>query len=410
MALVTVNDVGVLSGVISMPLVGVWIADLKIDQPDGTGFDAGTAVTISGESGWSLSGTVAPDRSGDFLDAVHVRVLGGKAGMAKTAQAKAYVQPGAYARDVIKGLASSAGESVSSTADSVIMATNLTAWAVMAVPCARALETLLDVVAPAAHWRILADGTLWVGNESWTSLDGTYDLLSANPTEGFYDLGVEAPTITPGVSITSVGNVNRVEHEIAADKIRSRVWVDLSEGQRGAAAAIQAIVEHTTAKFDYFALYQATVKSQSSDWTTVDVQPAKAGVPGLSNVPLRHGLPGFSAQVSSGATVLVGWDSGNPSKPYACLWGGGETVQDCVVKASAIHLGDSSGTQPAVMGNDCTTRFSNLESALNNLMFLPSTEVTGTAGPYPIVATVGPKLIPPISNPPAIKATVVNVK
>jgi len=77
MALVSANDVAVLNGTIMMPLIGVWVADFVLDQPDGTGFDAGTKVTIASENGFELKGTVAPNRTGDYLDAVHVRILGG---------------------------------------------------------------------------------------------------------------------------------------------------------------------------------------------------------------------------------------------------------------------------------------------------------------------------------------------
>ena len=105
MSQVTINGVNVLSGSIVMPLRGVWTADLVIDQPDGSGFDAGTSVSIESEDGLTFTGTVAPDRTGDFLDAVHVRVLGGAGGMATTLTARGYVQPGAFVRDVLNGIA-----------------------------------------------------------------------------------------------------------------------------------------------------------------------------------------------------------------------------------------------------------------------------------------------------------------
>ncbi len=74
MSLVTANGVTVIGGSIMMPLRGVWSADLVIDQPDGSGFDAGTAVAIKCADGIELDGTVVPDRTGSFLDAVHVRL------------------------------------------------------------------------------------------------------------------------------------------------------------------------------------------------------------------------------------------------------------------------------------------------------------------------------------------------
>src|SRR5690348_17741540 len=118
MPLVTANGVGVLKGTVILPLVGVWTADLQLDQVDGTGFSAGTKVTITSENGFKLSGVVAPDRTGDFLESVYVRILGGAGGMAKTVTARSYVQPGAFVKDVLQGLSTDSGEALSSTISS----------------------------------------------------------------------------------------------------------------------------------------------------------------------------------------------------------------------------------------------------------------------------------------------------
>lgn len=333
MSLVTANNVAVLSGTIAMPLVGVWTADLVLDQVDGTGFDAGTRVTISSTSSddlttFTLSGVVAPRRTGSFLDAVHVRIIGGAGGLARMASARSYVQPGAFVRDVVNGLTQDSGEMLSGTADAGFLGGNLTAWAVMTMPVSQALETLIGIVSPAINWRILADGTLWIGTESWTAITPTIDSIEQSPMYGTFDLGVETPSIVPGTSISGVGNINRVEHQISAGKIRSRVWVDL-QGARGIADAVGTIVAQATAEFDYFALYRFKVASQSSDLLTVGVNPIAPNdrrLAGLGSVPVRAGS-GVKVQFAQGAEVLVGWDGGDPRSPYACLGLSSDSVQ-----------------------------------------------------------------------------------
>lgn len=325
MALITANSIAVLSGTIMMPLYGVWTADLVIDQPDGSGFSAGTSVEIKSADGFTLNGTVAPDREGDFLDAVHVRVLGGVGGMGTTATPKGYVQPSAFVRDVVNGLLNDAGESLSSTVAQSLLTTNLTAWMVSERPCSEALDILIDLVAPSSGWRVLADGKIWIGVESWVDSDAAFEILNTNPVEGMYELGVATLAIVPGVNLSGVGHVSRVEHEILPNQIRSHVWVP-AEQQPGLADSIEKLVDHRLAKLDYFALYDAKVKSQSADLTTVDLTPEDSRIGGLQRVPLRHGLPGCAVQVPNGVTVRLGWDRGDPRMPFAALWNGGENV------------------------------------------------------------------------------------
>lgn len=345
MALITINNIAVLSGTIMMPLVGVWTADLVIDQPDGSGFDAGTSVTIACANGVTLSGTVALDRTGDFLDAVHVRVLGGAGGLGKQATPTCYTQPGAYVRDVVNGLVSDSGETLSDTADADFLGTNLTAWSVVQVPTAQALKTLIAIVQPGLSWRILSDGKLWIGSESWPASTVSYELIEAHPTMGTYDLGFESPTITPGINLAGVGQVNRVEHTIESNRIRSHVWVNMpnADTDRGIKGAIDAMVKSAMAGIDYFALYDAKVVSQSSDLASVDVQPIDPRLPGYGSVPLRHGLPGVKVQVAPGAILRLGWDRGNPSLPFAALWDGGETVTKIVLSATTVYIGAEGG-------------------------------------------------------------------
>lgn len=334
MANTTINGVAVIRGTISMELVGVWIADLEIDQPDGTGFDAGTSVTIQ-TANVSLVGTVVPDRTGDFLDAVHVRVLGGAGGMMQPATPRNFIQPGAYARDVVNSLCSDGGEKLSATADATFIASNLAAWSISAGTVTQGLRALLDIKAPTFNWRILTDGTLWMGTESWPTSGGTFDIITQDPKENSYDLGVDSPWIVPGVSVDGVGNVNRVEHIIARSKIRSHVLVDIPGEERGIRADVAGIVAQEMAQIDYFGLYECKVVTQSGDLSTVDVQPSVAKFGGFQRVPLRLGLPGVTAQFAPGAKVLLGWMGGDPSQPYAALFQGGETLLALTVGSGA---------------------------------------------------------------------------
>jgi len=82
--------------------------------------------------------------------------------------------------------------------------------------------------------------------------------------------------------------------------------------------AIEAIVGRITARVDYHALYPARVLQQRADGT-LDLVPDSMRVPSCQRVPYRT-LRGLSVEVSAGARVLLGYEEGDPSKPYAALW------------------------------------------------------------------------------------------
>jgi hypothetical protein len=350
MALVTCNGVAVISGSVIRPRVGVWAADLVLDQSDGTGFDPGTKVTIESEGGYELVGTVDPNRAGDFLDAVHVRILGGAAGMNKASTPRGYVQPHAFVRDVLDGIFGDAGETMSATTDAGLLAKNVAAWSILGThPASWNLRALLGIVAPSMSWRVLADGTVWIGDESWPTATGTFDTIRYEPSEGSYLLGVEAPFVVPGTNLDGVGRVNLCVDTIEAGRLRTHVYVDMpSEGDRDIAETVGRMVKQATAGIDFFARYDCKVISQSADLTTVDVQPFgernEKLLGGLQRVPVRAGT-GIKIKFAPNARVLLGWDGGDPSKHFVTDGVSGETPL-------GIQL---AGTHPSPLWDDFQT-------------------------------------------------------
>lgn len=328
MALLTANGVGVIGASIVMPLYGCWTADLLLDNPDLTGFDAGAAVTIRCDGGLEFSGVVVPDRSGDFLDSTHVRVIAGKGGMSKAATVQGYVQPGARVQDVLSQLANDGGESLSSDIDPSLLSQNLNAWATLAGTVAAGVKQLIDIVVPAANWRFTADGKLLVVTDSWpTSSDG-YDLLHKDPAQRQFMLAVDTFTVVPGVDLDGVGRVNRVEHVLEGAAVRSTVWTQVADEDRGIAGSIQSLARQELTRVDFLGKYDAKVVKQSSDGTKCDLEPADARIPKMRDVPIRNGVANTVCKVAPGTTLRLGWDSGNPQYPYCEAWQGGETIQE----------------------------------------------------------------------------------
>lgn len=92
--------------------------------------------------------------------------------------------------------------------------------------------------------------------------------------------------------------------------------------------SLRALVESFVGKrLDYQALYPATVVNMMPSGT-VDVVPddAKIRGTGFQGIPIRHGLPGFTVEVSHGSRGLLGFEAGDPQRPYFSLWQNGTWV------------------------------------------------------------------------------------
>lgn len=101
-------------------------------------------------------------------------------------------------------------------------------------------------------------------------------------------------------------------------------------------------------QIDYFAFYPGTLKAMSADKKKVDVDPDnKKLLPGMGSIRLKLGMPGATVDVEpgTGSRLLIGFEEGDPSKPYAMLWEQGEHVNHATLTADKITL-NASGAQP----------------------------------------------------------------
>src|SRR6185295_696324 len=93
-------------------------------------------------------------------------------------------------------------------------------------------------------------------------------------------------------------------------------------------------------------LYDATVDVCSADGATLDVTPLDKRLPPQKGVELRVGVPGAVATFQPNCVVMLGWDGGDPKKPY-CVphWKQGAVVTKLVLKATHVYLGDEAGAK-----------------------------------------------------------------
>ncbi len=219
MALLTVAGFGVVRGVLAFPRIGAWHADLELDTLDAP---VG-AVTIDVSAGeLVLSGTVS--QGGEYQGLARLRIVGGADGLRKAARPRHYVRP--QLRLPLADLIAGAGEKLSPTVDGSLLGAHLNAWSTLAQPTGLQIAALVERATPAGtSWRLLEDGTVWLGPEAWPDSGITeWREIDQAVRDRRLEIALDAPTLVAGTMLGDF-KVDYVEHIIDGETARSRIWI-----------------------------------------------------------------------------------------------------------------------------------------------------------------------------------------
>jgi hypothetical protein len=308
------EGLSVISGRIGMPRIGAWTADLWVASS--------TVVTgpvdLQVSPGLTLRGTVA--RAGVHETLLHVRIVGGANGLRSFVTPKHYTAP--TLRVVLKDLLADVGETLSSTVSPTLLNTQFQHWTTLRMPAARAIRCVLERAASGISWRHLPDGTFWIGSETWPESAVNYADLDAMPEDDVLRLILDAPELLPGTAIAG-RRLDAIDYELRAGGLITTAWLASSDPMaqpfdrlKGAFTALAGPVPTAL----YQNLYRARVLKQHANLKRLDLQADAVEIPPLSNIPLRIGVPGLDATLAPGHSLLLGWENGQPDRPYASLW------------------------------------------------------------------------------------------
>jgi hypothetical protein len=388
MSFATLAGYPILSGSVTLPRQGVWHADLVIDAdaaPSGpAALGLGAALT--------LQGTV--QRSGIFAGEVRVRVVGGKGLLQTELSPQWYV--GAPVSVPLRDLVEGAGEVLSSTCDTGVLGTVLEpGWARLSGEAGVALGQLLEGLG--ATWRVLPDGSVWVGPETWPAASGMADLvvLDDDGSDALMVATTEAPTLLPGQTLQG-RRVSAVEYSVEPSSVRLSVVFEVRAapaiGDRAKAAFFALLERVVGRRTRYLGTRAATVVLQHGDGT-LDVKFDDTGYPPLTNIPIWTGAPDDTLTVEQGTRVAVSWLGGDPRSPVALLWLGTgaktRTVKasdKATIDAPTIVLG--SGGLPAARQSDMAQSTSGPASTTPVILTIGAT-------PVPVATPSGPGTITP---------------
>jgi hypothetical protein len=343
MSLVTANGLTAYDFQMRRPRIGAWHADMLIDSSE----ELHGAVALVIDNGFrTFKGTAV--RTGEFAETAYMRVVAGAAGLGLSATPRHY--NGASIGTILRDLARDAGEQLADGADAGVLAAPVDAWTTPAIPIGSAIGALLQAWAPAGTaWRMLADGTLWVGPETWpgAGLDAsTYQIIDEPFEEASIFIHLDRPAIDPGSTFEG-RRVSYVQDDVGhTTPVQCRVWFEddkVSDLGR-MREALAALSNSVRPKVDYRALYWGRVVAQSGG--TVDVEMEDANVPGMGKVPL-YNPAGMSQDGVVGGRVLVGW-TWPRLEAYAIAFDGTETVGKRVIAGGQVFVGAEAGADAAV--------------------------------------------------------------
>lgn len=218
---ITVNGYNVIEGSLDMPRLGAWQATLKVDVL--TISKVQGPVTISIDRGaLTLTGFVSTARSGEQVDSGYIRAVGGAGGLQNLSKPQYY---GSTALKLpLSDLLTKAGETLSATSDATLLGTQLNSWTVIQQATGTAISALLQKVDSSA-WRVLPDGSVWAGTETWPASSVSAQIVQANPGNGEYEIATESATLLPGTTLNGL-QVSYVCHYLESEKQRTRFLVE----------------------------------------------------------------------------------------------------------------------------------------------------------------------------------------
>ena len=221
--MITANNLPVTALRFAKPPTGVWVASLEVTTDD----------ALSGAIEIRQDGLAVPflgtafRRSEPVVGSCRIDVLGGKGGFAsKALPSKSY--EGVTARAIVSDILSELGEVLAPSSSKNVLNKAIPYWTRVSGKIGQGkaiLSTLTEALG--ATWRVLPDGTVWVGLETWPTLE-EFEATELNRDDSSSSVVIAPETIglLPGV-IYGGRKVGRVEDSFSrSDPLRTTFWTE----------------------------------------------------------------------------------------------------------------------------------------------------------------------------------------
>lgn len=326
-ALVTVNGVAVSGGAVTFPLVGTWHGELEIAADSDDALTGAATLSIGGVE---FVGFATPGVSDGKRVTLHI--VGGAGGLGTAVEPQHYDAP-TYERILSAALAVG-GESLSATSDGI--SGPVRQWTRAAGVVSDAVRAIADDAG--LSWRVIPDGSVWVGSETWDTVTVEHVLEDQAPTQSCVTIEVESASVLPGVTFLG-SRVTSVVYRIGTAAIRAEVYSGTAGDEL--AAMLGTFVDRRLARVDYHAPYVARVLSQNAD-DSCELRVFDARIPSMSRIPIRPGVAGVtSLRVAAGTDCVLMFEDGKPSRPVVTGFVQAACTSIAIDASSLVSLGDA---------------------------------------------------------------------
>ena len=311
------GDLPVLNGSLVESIRGNWFGTFGLHGTTAPAEGSSASIVFARESGAEnvFAGTVRRVGRSAGSVAISVSLVGG-AGKLLAELAPRDHAPGTTqipAGLVAKGIAADAGEQLAAGVEAALDGRTLRRWTRIAMPGRDALDELADALG--WGWRVMRDGKIWIGAETWPALDATR-FLSAVPDELGAVYATDGAPIRPGVTLSTPEGERRiveVVYTVSAGAQRATVRAVVPGDPRPVRESREL----------YLATYAGTVQAQDANDGSVEVVPddprlGDASRP-LRGVPLQCGIPGarITYTTPAGERVRLAFEGGDPRGVFA---------------------------------------------------------------------------------------------
>lgn len=218
MTVATANEQRILRASIFVPRQGAWHAYASVEAEDTTGLTGHIDLVFGEDVTW----TGYARRAGASNGRVELFVVGGAGGLRTELDPCYYVD--AQAQIPLDDLMRELGETLSSGVSADVTGITLARWTRPRGRGGALLSELAEALG-VESWRVLSDGTVWLGEESWPDVEIEYDVTMPSPAHDTDELAVDAPTLTAGVTLAG-RRICYVQHIIEPTRIRSMVMYE----------------------------------------------------------------------------------------------------------------------------------------------------------------------------------------
>lgn len=312
----SLGDLDVSKGMLRMFERGNWVARLGIGNEAAPVVGETCSILFARESG-AVDTFVGTVRASVLLEGtveLSVTVVGGKGKLNAPEIVARYHTSGitnVHAGLVAKSIATAAGETLAAGVDTALGSYQLRAWARAKGTATGALDVLASVLG--LGWRMLADGTIWIGAETWPEVTAIDGYVSGDPGDGMVLYQTDGAPLRPGTSIDGRRATEVCYYFDAEDPQPVRRWL------RAEVRVAQAGSPTYPAPLDpYRSTWAGTVLAQDVAGGVLQIACDSATMGNdLRDIPLRMGGPGLLATIPEGTRIRVRFENADPRFAFA---------------------------------------------------------------------------------------------